>query len=167
MPLQEVTRTYLEMRDPAELRPARLADERVRVTEARSCPASFARYLYRTVGRAFDWLDRYEWTEEQWREVVTQPAVSIWLLTCDGAPAGYFELRKHEDGSTEIAYLGLLQEFIGQGLGGHLVTSAIETAWAVGANRVWLHTCSLDAPAALPNYQKRGLRPFKTEIYLL
>jgi hypothetical protein len=28
--------------------------------------------------------------------------------------------------------------------------------------RVWLHTCSLDHPAALANYQARGFRIFDT-----
>jgi GNAT superfamily N-acetyltransferase len=80
-------------------------------------------------------------------------------------PAGYFELRKCEDGSTEIAYFGLLPAFLGRGLGKHLLTAATEQAWAEGANRVWLHTCTLDDPAALPNYLKRGFKPCKTEKY--
>jgi GNAT superfamily N-acetyltransferase len=87
------------------------------------------------------------------------------VLSCDGAPAGYFELRRCEDGSTEIAYFGLLPEFKGRGFGKHLLTLAAQTAWARGARRLWLHTCTLDDPAALPNYQKRGFRPFKQETY--
>ena len=31
------------------------------------------------------------------------------------------------------------------------------------APRVWLHTCTLDGAAALPNYRARGLRPFRTQ----
>jgi len=31
--------------------------------------------------------------------------------------------------------------------------------------RVWLHTCTLDDPAALPNYVARGFRPFREERY--
>ncbi len=86
-------------------------------------------------------------------------------MTCEDAVAGYFELRNCEDGSVEIAYFGLLPEFLGRGLGKHLLTCATEQAWADGANRVWLHTCTLDDPAALPNYLKRGFRPFRTEKY--
>jgi GNAT superfamily N-acetyltransferase len=86
-------------------------------------------------------------------------------MTYDDQTAGYFELRKCEDGSTEIAYFGLLPAFIGRGLGKHLLTSATEQAWADGAKRVWLHTCTLDDPSAMPNYLKRGFRPFRTELY--
>jgi GNAT superfamily N-acetyltransferase len=50
-------------------------------------------------------------------------------------------------------------------MGKHLLTRAVEQAWAEGANRVWLHTCTLDDKAAMPNYLKRGFRPFKTENY--
>jgi GNAT superfamily N-acetyltransferase len=88
-------------------------------------------------------------------------------MTYEGTKAGYFELRKCADGSTEVAYFGLLPEFIGRGLGKHLLTYAVQQAWSDGANRVWLHTCTLDDAAAKPNYIRRGFKPFKTEHYLL
>ena len=90
--------------------------------------------------------------------------------TCCGsswraAPAGYFELHAPGDGAVEIAYFGLLPEFFGRGWGGHLLTRAVDTAWSLGAARVWLHTCTLDHPAALPNYLRRGFRPVREETY--
>ena len=161
----EVTRTYLEMRDPGELQAARSDDRRIRLEQMRNCPASFFRYLYVEVGRNYRWIDRLPWTDEQILTHLKQSEISIWLMTHDGAPAGYFELRKCEDGSIEVAYFGLLPEFLGHGLGKHLLTCAIEQSWINGANRVWLHTCTLDDPAAMPNYLKRGFRPFQTEKY--
>ena len=79
------------------------------------------------------------------------------------APAGYFELRMRPDGSTELAYFGLLPEFICQGLGKHPLSVAVGQAFGLGARHVRLHTCALDNPAALPNYLKRGFVSFKTE----
>ena len=161
----EVTRTYLEMRDASELLAARCDDPSVRVEQMPDCSASFYRNLYVEVGRNYHWIDRLPWTNEQ-IEAHLQPAeISLWLMSFDAAIAGYFELRRCEDGSVEIAYFGLLPEFLGRGLGKHLLTCATEQAWADGANRVWLHTCTLDDPAAMPNYLKRGFRPFKTEKY--
>ena len=93
------------------------------------------------------------------------PRRFLHLLTVAGAPAGYFELEKHHDGSVEVSYFGLLPEFQGRGLGKYLLTEAAEAAWARGASRVWLHTCTLDHPGALANYLARGFRPFKTETY--
>ena len=161
----EVTRTYLEMRDPGELQSACSDDPRIRIEQQRDCSVSFFRYLYAEVGRKYRWMDRLPWTDEQIRAYLQSLEISFWLMTYDDAPAGYFELRKCEDGSTEIAYFGLLPGFLGRGLGKHLLTWATKQAWAMGTNRVWLHTCTLDDKAAMPNYLKRGFQPFKTEKY--
>ena len=161
----EVTRTYLQMVDRAELIPGRVTEPSVRIDELADCPASFYRFLYAEVGRLYHWIDRLPWTDEEIRTHLGRDEITLWLMHAGGSPAGYFELERHEDGSTEIAYFGLLQESIGKGLGKHLLTDAIEKAWAGGANRVWLHTCTLDDPAAMPNYLKRGFKPFKKENY--
>jgi GNAT superfamily N-acetyltransferase len=167
MSVIEVTRTYFEMRDPSELRSARNDDPRIRIERMPVCPPAFFRYLYVEVGRAYHWIDRLEWTDEDIVAHLDQPEISIWLMTYDGETAGYFELRQCGDASVEIAYFGLLPEFIGRGLGKHLLTCAVEQAWVLGTHQVWLHTCTLDDKAAMPNYLKRGFRPFKTEEYLV
>lgn len=161
----EVTRTYLQMTSRDQLRASRVADDRVRIDRLQGCPASFFRYLYAEVGRLYHWIDRLGWTDEEIREYLSNPGISLWVMYVEGSPAGYFELSKCEDGSTEIAYFGLLQEFLGRGLGKHLLSEAIERAWEEGAARVWLHTCTLDDRAAMPNYLKRGFEPFKEEKY--
>ena len=158
-------RTYLELRDPGELRPARIDDLPVRVERIEQCPPAFFRFLYTEVGRRFHWVDRLGWSDQDITDYLNTPSVSIWLLTVAGAPAGYFELRRDADGGVEIAYFGLLQEFTGRGFGAYLLTEAVERAWSLGATRVWLHTSTLDHPAALPNYLKRGFRVFRSEEY--
>jgi GNAT superfamily N-acetyltransferase len=162
----EVTRTYLQLESPAELRAAKSDDPALRVDRAPRCPASFYAYLYREVGRVYHWVDRLGWSDEETSAHLSHPGVSVWIMYHEGSPAGYFELQRHSDDSTEIAYFGLLQEFFGRGFGKHLLTVAVEEAWNTGANRVWLHTCTLDDQAAMPNYLKRGFRPFKQETYL-
>jgi len=161
----EVTRTYLEMRDHSEMQAARSDDPRIRIEQLPDCSPSFYRHLYVEVGKNYHWIDRLPWTDKEIVAYLNRPEISLWLMTCDEARAGYFELRRCEDGSTEIAYFGLLPEFIGRGFGKHLLTCAAEQAWADGANRVWLHTCTLDDQAAMPNYLTRGFRPYKTEKY--
>jgi GNAT superfamily N-acetyltransferase len=160
-----VRRTYLEMTSRDDLRGSRTADPAARVERVEGCPVSFFRYLYAEVGRAYRWVDRLPWTDEDIRRHLADPSVSVWLLSVRGAPAGYFELKSGTDGAVEIAYFGLLPEFIGRGYGKHLLTEAVERAWTLGARRVWLHTCSLDGPAALPNYRARGFRPYLEETY--
>jgi GNAT superfamily N-acetyltransferase len=161
----EVKRTYLQLNDPDEFTATFITDEGAEIVRVENCPASFYRYLYGEVGRLYHWIDRLVWTDEEIVAHLAQAHLSLYVLYYQGAPAGYFELSKEEDGSTEIAYFGLLQEFIGRGLGKHLLSTAIQQAWQDGARRVWLHTCTLDDPAALPNYLKRGFQPFNEEIY--
>jgi GNAT superfamily N-acetyltransferase len=165
MPRIEVLRTYLEMTDPGQLTPAASPEAEAHLQRLGPCPASFYRYLYTEVGRRYHWGDRLPWSNERIRAHLDDPMISVWLLSVAGAPAGYFELRGPEDGSVEIAYFGLLPEFVGRGFGKYLLTAAVREAWALGARRLWLHTCSLDDPAALPNYVRGGFRPFKQETY--
>ncbi|HSV32902.1 MAG TPA: GNAT family N-acetyltransferase [Pyrinomonadaceae bacterium] len=162
----EVTRTYLEMRSPDELQAWRSDDPRISIERLRDCSPAFYRHLYVEVGANYHWIDRLPWTDEQIEGHLYQPEISLWLMTYETEPAGYFELRRCEDGSTEIAYFGLLPAFIGRGFGKHLLTCATEQAWFDGANRVWLHTCTLDDKAAMPNYLSRGFQVFKQESYL-
>jgi GNAT superfamily N-acetyltransferase len=161
----DVVRTYLELRTPAQLRPARADDASLRVERAASCTPSYYRYLYGEVGRAHHWRDRSRWSDDQLRAHLARDDVSVWVLSRGGTPAGWFELVRQQDGSVEIAYFGLLPDFIGHGLGKHLLTEAAEHAWRLGAARVWLHTCTLDSPAALPNYLARGFAPYRKERY--
>jgi GNAT superfamily N-acetyltransferase len=150
-----------------ELKPASLADEGVSVDRVVECPPSFYRYLYSEVGRNYHWVERLSWTDEQIHAYLSKPSISLWVLYCGGAPGGYFELRQNEDGSVEIVYLGLLKEFMGRGLGKYLLTIAVEQAWNKATNRIWVHTSTLDHPAALSNYIKRGFKPLRQETYVL
>jgi GNAT superfamily N-acetyltransferase len=106
------------------------------------------------------------WTYQQWLAYLDRPELQTWVGYVSGTPAGYFELEAQAEGNVEIAYFGLLPRFVGQGLGGALLTAAVEKAWEMKAARVWLHTCTLDHPAALTNYQRRGFSLFREETSL-
>jgi GNAT superfamily N-acetyltransferase len=155
---------HLEMNEPGMLKPARRSVEGLYVVQAQIPLPALNRFLYQAVGSDWAWVDRLVWTDEQWEAWVDRPQLATWVAYLHGTPAGYFELEMQADNSVEIAYFGLLPQFIGQGIGGILLTRAIECAWGMGAERVWVHTCSLDHPQALNNYQARGLRIFKTDI---
>ena len=165
MPLIDVTRTYLEMTSPQDLLGAAPAPPGVRLERVEEYPVSLFRFLYAEVGRQFYWRDRLAWTDEEIEEYLKGGSVWTWVLYERGAPGGYFELKRHEDGSVEVAYFGLMPHAIGRGLGSLLLTRAVEEAWKLRPSRVWLHTCTLDHPSALPNYLKRGFRPSRTEVY--
>ena len=128
------------------------------------------RALYRLVGDAWHWHDRDAWPEERLAAHLARPTVRVFTVTCtiDGstlAPAGFVELEQHADGSVEIVYLGLAAGAIGRGLGRWLVQAAVAEAEALRATRIWLHTCTLDHPAALGNYEACGFRIEREEQY--
>ena len=162
--MQSCTRTYLEMREPAELRPAAPPTEAPRIERVLGCPPAFWRFLYTEVGGKYHWFDRLPWTDQQIREYLEDEAVHLYVMWVHGAPAGYFELRIDSNRAVEIVYFGLLDQFTGRGLGGYMLAEAVKLAWAREASRVWLHTNTLDHPAALPNYQKRGFKITRTEV---
>jgi GNAT superfamily N-acetyltransferase len=161
----DAVRTHLEMTEPPHERRL-FPDASCRLERARTCPASFYRYLYAEVGRPWHWLDRLPWSDELIVAHLSQKGLEIWMLYCDGAPAGFAELKRDADLSVEIAYFGLLPDFIGRRLGGAFLSAVLAEAWRPGTVRVWLHTCTLDHPGALPNYLARGFRVFREEPYV-
>ena len=162
--MTDITVYYLQMHSPAELVPGGDAPGLL-ITEARVKQWPLNRFLYQYVGGPWDWKDKLSWSEPQWQAYAEADDLRTWVAYSEGSPAGYFELQKQPGNEVEIKYFGLAQAFIGKGLGGKLLTSAIEQAWAWGeVSRVWVHTCSLDHPGALANYQARGLQLYKTEL---
>ena len=162
----QVTRTYLELRSPADFRPAFGEFPDVVVERADNSTPQLYRHCYRTVGEDFHWRDRWDWSDAEIRDHLARPDITLHVARRDGALVGYYELRRvPEENAVEIAYFGVFPDAVGQGLGKHLLSCAVRDAWATGPARVWLHTCTLDHPAALPNYTARGFRAYKTETY--
>lgn len=123
------------------------------------------RFFYAAIGGRWFWLDRRPWTLGKWTEHLADPArVETWVLGVNCIPAGYVELTRRAGDAVEIEYLGMLHEFIGDGLGAHLLSRACQRAFDTGAARVLVNTCSLDHPTALANYQARGFRVVRTEV---
>lgn len=158
-----VTTTYLEMTNRAKLRPAGEPDVAyLPVRVEIPCP-ELNRFLYTAVGARWWWYLRLTSDRARWLAYLDRPELETWIAYASGMPAGYFELERQQRGDVELASFGLLSAFIGKGLGAALLTDAIRRAWDMGAERVWVHTCTLDHPRALPNYQARGFEVFHTE----
>ena len=166
----ETKTTYtLEMHSPGDLRPARLSLPGLRIERMRVPLPEFNKFLHTVVGYDYRWGGRTDWGQDEWTAYASRDNLHTWVAYVDGTPAGYCEMEKAIEGDVEIKSFGLLPAFIGQKLGGHLLTIAVERAWAptadggMGATRVWLHTCTHDHPHALHNYTARGFRVVQTE----
>jgi GNAT superfamily N-acetyltransferase len=156
---EAVVVTYLELSGVHELRPAAPARmSGLEIGRVDPPDGGVSASLYAAVGGPYAWSDHSERAPQEWQAWAEQ--VETWIATVAGERAGYYELRA-DGADVEIAHLGLLQAFHGAGIGGQLLTDALRRALRLG-DRVWVHTCTLDGPAALPNYVARGMRPYRT-----
>ncbi len=152
-----VTTSYLEMTawPPARAR-APAAAQKLMLVRVEDIPTGYYRYLYRTVGEPWLWVERADLSDQDLSARIHRPGVEIHVLYAAGAPAGFFELASTEPDQIELAYFGLAPHATGHGYGLWFLEQAIATAWAREPARLWVHTCTLDHPAALGVYQRAG-----------
>ena len=155
--------TYLEMlgkpsrfHTPKPLR-------KLALLHAETMPVHFYRYLYNTVGEPWLWYERRIMDDRALAAIIHDKRVELYVLYADGVPAGYAELDRRREDEIELAYFGLIPDFIGQGLGSYLLNWTVDTAWRHQPRRLWLHTCNLDHPRALQTYQRAGFVAYKQE----
>lgn len=156
------TITYLEMLAPPQ-RESISAPAEVLLLHAAQPTVSFYRYLYNTVDKEWLWYERRLMSDPELGTIIHDPRVEVHVLYYAGVPAGYGELNLRDLPSIELAYFGLMPEFIGKGLGKFFLEAMLEKAWARKPQRVWVNTCTLDHPQALAVYQRAGFVPFKQE----
>ena len=145
--------TYLEMGErPAE--PA-IPDSPLRLERWPSVDPERYRTLFRKVGQNWLWFSRLAMDD---KTLLANVAEVHEVLDQDGAQAGLLELDFRTRRECLIRFLGLVPELAGRGHGRWLFAQALALAWAPGIERVRVHTCSLDHPAALPAYLRAGFK---------
>ncbi|MFC9330841.1 GNAT family N-acetyltransferase [Kitasatospora sp. NPDC057015] len=164
----EKTVTYLEMTSRLELKPGRVVPSMGLWRE--DGLSALARSVQARVGAAYGWRSSTR-SDQEWQELArAHPHRQYWLIKLAGETVGIAALEPQPGGVVEIRTFGLLPEYVGQGLGGRALTLALQQAWATEpldaeiVRRVWLNTNSKDHPSALLNYQRRGLRIYRTEV---
>ena len=145
---------YLQMLTPPTAPVVSPAD--VTVVQKHTLGVDEYRFLYRSVGQGWNWVARLVLPYEELSQIIHHPSIEIHVLEYAGQPAGFVELDARRPPAVEIAYFGLFPEFTGRGWGRFFLQWAVHQAWSKQPERVWLHTCELDHPAALPNYLKAG-----------
>lgn len=153
----ETTVTYLEMREqPVRPTVPSPGFAKLALMRAEKPTLDFYRFLYGCVGKGLNWTERLIMSDDDLQMIIHDPLVEVYVLYLGGVPAGYVELDRRERNEIELVYLGLSPDFTGRGLGPYLLDWAIHTAWSHSPERLWLHTCTLDDPRALPLYQRAG-----------
>lgn len=160
----DVTITYLEMTSPpSEPPPHAPAGKRVALMRAEPPTVAFYRFLYDTIGYDWLWWERRALDDAALERVITNERVEVYVLYVDGTPSGMAELDRRHEPSIELAYLGVMPEFLDQGLGRYLLGAAIDIAWSHAPERLTVNTCTLDHPKALTLYQRFGFTPVERE----
>ncbi|HTA38148.1 MAG TPA: GNAT family N-acetyltransferase [Candidatus Acidoferrales bacterium] len=155
--------TFLEMNAP----PPPRADapgltctlERVREPD----PAWY-RSLFQRVGEPYLWSSRLAIGDPELLRILRDPGIEVYVLRDGGDDVGLLELDFRIAGHCEIGFFGLLERTVGTGAGRYLMNRTLERAWTRDVRRVWVHTCNLDHPAALPFYIRSGFVPYKREV---
>jgi len=117
------------------------------------------RALFARVGGPWLWYSRLLMDDDELGAILNSPATSVWRLLNGNAAMGFVEVDAREASTPRIAFLGLVPELAGRGHGRWLLGEAAARAWASpGVRAVRVNTCTLDHPAALPNYLRGGFR---------
>ena len=162
--MEKIIRNYLEIKSIEELKAQKKPDDRYTIQKVFPNDFQLNKFFYKQVGRDYHWNDRLVWNDKKWIDYVSNPNVFTFVLKENADIAGFFELIYHKEKfEMEIAYLGLLNNYITKKLGGYILSEAIKISFSYNINRVWVHTCSLDHKNALKNYISRGMSIYNTE----
>lgn len=155
--------TSLEMRTRPPLRP--MPPSPFRLVQWRAPASESYRTLFRRVGGPWLWFSRLVMEEAALRRILDDARVEVYAATdAAGIEIGMLELDLRAEATCELSYFGLVPELTGQGNGNWLMAQALNLAWRKGVERVWVHTCTLDHPAALGFYRRHGFIPYKRTI---
>jgi GNAT superfamily N-acetyltransferase len=127
-------------------------------------PLDWFRDLYRRVGEEWLWISKIRMPDAELAAIIQSPLMEIYALAHEGRDEGLLELDFREPGQCEFVSFGLTEKLVGIGAGRWLMNRALELAWSRPVDRVWLHTCTFDHPAALAFYQRSGFRPFRRQV---
>ena len=158
-----VERNFLELRDLKNLKVNPINERKFSIKKVKP-DFQLNKFFYKQVGKNHRWLDRLSWSDKKWINFISNENLETYVISSSEDLVGFFELIYNPKlKEIEISYFGLLEEYIGKGIGGYALSEAIKRSFEKNIKRVWLHTCTLDHPNALKNYIARGMTVFKKE----
>ncbi len=164
----EINRYYLEIHSAQEINELKTLLPEYKISNIAPPNFELNKFFYKNIGKKHQWTDRLIWSDTQWIDYVENEKVDTFILKRNEDMAGYFELIHHKSANEiEIAYLGLLDDYLNKKIGSFLLYSALKKSFLKNPKRVWVHTCSLDHKNALNNYLSRGMKVFKEETLFL
>ncbi len=159
-----VNRYYLEINSLTNLNKVNCPDDNLILEKVDPPDIELNKFFYKNIGKNHRWIDRLAWDNIKWMRYLENEKINTYILKKSQDLVGYFEVIKDEPiKSSEIAYFGILEDYIGKKFGGYMLSEAIKLCFENNSKRAWVHTCTLDHENALKNYIKRGMKIFKEE----
>src|SRR2546430_12867566 len=90
----KATRTYLELTRPGQFQAAFGDFPDVLLERVERPTPELYRHCYRTVGEAYHWRDRWDWTDAEIPAPLAQPEITPYLAPRPAAPAAWYELLR-------------------------------------------------------------------------
>ena len=160
----QVQRNYLEIKSINELIKVKKPLKNLHLEKIEPADFQLNKFFYKEIGKKHRWIDRLAWSDKNWTDYLNTPGVVTYILKIKKNLVGYFEQNIYlQNKECEIAYFGILEEYIGKKIGAYLLSEAIKKSFKADSKRIWVHTCSLDHKHALENYLSRGMKIFKSE----
>lgn len=151
--------TYLEMKALPERKLIAFAPDLSLIPVADMSISDYRQH-FKAVGENLLWFSRLLMPDEKLQSVLANPAIESCVYQRGDQMLGLLELNFEDKANCELAFFGLVPDALGSGLGRMLMDEAIRRAFAKSIERLWLHTCTLDHPAALPFYLRSGFTPY-------
>ena len=155
--------TFLDMKARPDIVPPSVSCGKIAILRATAPAVHFYRYLYDTVGHTHYWVDRKKLSDEELEALLQDPGFYLYVLYVDGCPAGMAEFDFRPMPTGQLAYFGLVTDYIGRGLGHYFLFQSVLLAWDRPITKLKVNTCTLDHPRALPLYQRAGFIPYARE----
>ena len=160
----KVDRYYLEINSLKNLNQVESPNKDLIIQKVTPPDIELNKFFYKNIGKNHRWIDRLIWSNLKWISYLENNNVHTYIMKLNEDLVGYFEIIQNTSiKSSEIAYFGILDNYIGKKIGGYLLTEAIKKCFEFKSQKVWVHTCTLDHKNALSNYLNRGMKIFKEE----
>lgn len=156
--------THLEMRVKPRPRATPVGPRAYELLRVEKPDLAESRALFRRIGENWLWFSRLRKSDAELAATLGDPGYEVWHARQRSGVVGLVELDFRTPGEAEIAFFGLTPETVGSGVGKWMMTQTLAKAWRPGVERVWVHTCTGDHPAALPFYIGAGFTPVKRQI---
>ena len=162
--MPKVQRFFLEIKKNQNINQVPIFPAKTQVYLDKKKDININKFFYRQVGKEHFWRDRLLWSDKEWNKYINNKNLETWIMKLDGELIGFYEQEYHVGkNEVELIQMGILREYQGKKFGSFLLEYIIHEAFNKNAERVWVHTCSLDHKHALNNYTSKGSKIFKEE----